>query len=355
MKEKRKFFSIRLLHELLDSEKDYGTPSAFRQLLEEVLNETNELSLDLGKADRVSLALLKNLPTGLLYWFGSFSAIFWPIPGSILTIYASSLISKKIYKALVARKDREYSRTFLYYLLRMENADGVISEEEVDTLKAIIELMPFSANEKKEWLELISVPDSFKDLAVKVKLNIKQKTDILSAAWALALCDGLDEREAQMFEQFASELGVEAASLVSIKEGVVTKLTSHLDRIWVLIGFAYKVFPNLKNYSDNLSDMLVSLSANYSKKEENLKRLNAIFSAVGSDKLLEDTTLFSSLSFSPFFLSLLLLQAFSDDSAYDYKDLLFKLQELASGSNECESFGVFADELYRASCKITKD
>ncbi|MBU1108948.1 MAG: TerB family tellurite resistance protein [Candidatus Riflebacteria bacterium] len=221
-------------------------------------------------------ATLKAAPAAVLYWLGLYTGFFWVIPGAALGILGSYLISDSIYGIFKAGKDARFFRSFLHYLLRMENADGVISDQELASLRTIIEFIPASSEEKLQWLTAIESPDGYQKLEPSKDLNESEKEQILSGCWGLALCDGSDETEREIFVKFGQELNVSAEHLKRIQQKMEAKLTHYTFLVEETLTTAMTLHPEFQDYREKAADILSLISLKPVSQKEWVKHIERL-------------------------------------------------------------------------------
>lgn len=227
-----------------------------RNLVEETL-QINNLP---NETDQKTIAVAKAVPGVALFWLGIYTGTFWLIPGVALGVFSSYVIAHCVNQIFSSGKEARFFRTLIYYLLRMENADGIISQAELSSLRAMIEFIPASSQEKELWLKATQTPDGYKDLAPESSLSEEEKEKVLSACWSLAHCDGLADLEKQMYQTIGQELEVSEARLAEIAEKVEKLFSEHEQTIWQTIRAGKTLNPNLTDFDNELYEIVALVS-----------------------------------------------------------------------------------------------
>ncbi len=213
-------------------------------------------------------AALKAVPAAVIYWLGLITGYFWIIPGAAIGLIGSYFVSESIYSIFKAGKDARFYRTFLHYLLRMENADGTISPEELASLRSIIEFIPAPAEEKKLWLAAIETPDGYQNIIPSLELTDDEKDQILSGCWGLALCDGSADEERELFAKFGEELAVAREKLVIIQQKIEAKLAQHTFLVEETVRLTAILHPALAGQKSAAAEILQLVSLKPVTKEK---------------------------------------------------------------------------------------
>lgn len=243
--DKLRHFSAGMIRWLLSSSPAENWQEQFSGHCQKLTEESLQLAKLPSENEQKSIAVVKAVPGVALFWLGLYTGGFWLIPGVALGVFSSYVIANCVNEVFSSGKDGRFFRTMIYYLLRMENADGVISSAELASLRAIIEFIPTSAKEKELWLKATQTPEGYRELAPEGSLSDEEKEKILSACWSLALCDGLEESEQKMFYEIGSELGVGASKLKEIIAGVEQLFAEHEQTLWQAIKIAKMLNPNI--------------------------------------------------------------------------------------------------------------
>ena len=246
--------------------------------------ETNNLGNLPSESVNKGYATLKIVPAAVLYWLGLYTGILWVVPGAALGILGSYLISDSIYGVFKAGKDARFLRTFLHYLLRMENADGVISAEELASLRAIIEFLPAPLEEKKQWLMAIESPDGYQQLKPSLSISDNEKEQILSGCWGLALCDGSDDAEREMFTKFGQELNVSAGQLTRIQQKMEAQLAQHAFLVEETLAAAAAIFPEISSCREKAAELLALVSLKPFSQKEWLEHIDSMLTRNKQDQ-----------------------------------------------------------------------
>lgn len=253
-------FTAGVIRWLIDKAGSHDWENDFAGHCQNMLVETNNLGNLPSETSKKSMATLKAVPAAILYWLGIYTGFFWIIPGAAIGLAGSYLISSSIYEVFKAGKDSRFYSTFLHYLLRMENADGVISEAELASLRSIIEFIPAPAEEKKRWLTAIESPEGYNELVPNLDLSDKEKESILSGCWGLAICDGSDDSERKIFELFGSELSISDEQLKNIQKNVEARIAQHSYLVDETLKAALKLHAPLAENRKRAAEVLSFVS-----------------------------------------------------------------------------------------------
>lgn len=271
---KRRHFVAGILRWLMSFEKNENIDKELVQRCKELADETEKLENLPSEDEKKASALLGVMPGAALFWVGLYTGIFWLIPGTALGLAGSYLISDSIARIFSTGKEARFFRTLIYYLLRMENADGVISSEELASLRAVIEFIPTSAQEKQKWLEATKTPDGYHKLAPDTNLTEEEKERIMSACWSLALCDGLDSSETQMFSKIGLELDFSDEELGKIKDRVESQINNYQNELWQILEFALYLNPHVNECKNELYSIFSLVAMKPITEQEFANNLN---------------------------------------------------------------------------------
>ncbi|PKL49367.1 MAG: hypothetical protein CVV42_06650 [Candidatus Riflebacteria bacterium HGW-Riflebacteria-2] len=273
---RRQHFTAGMIKWILNEAESSEWQSRLSQRCQSLSLEAKNLGNLPSESQRKGRAALKAAPAAVLYWLGIYTGFFWIIPGAAIGVIGSYFISESIYDIFKAGKDARFYRTFLHYLLRMENADGVISPEELASLRSIIEFIPAPAEEKQQWLEAIESPDGYQKLEPSRRLSDKEKEHILSGCWGLALCDGSADSEREIFAKFGEELAVASEKLVKIQQNMEAKLARHAFLVEETARITAILHPALLEQSGAAAEILQLVSLKPIAKEEWQRRIDMI-------------------------------------------------------------------------------
>ncbi len=280
---RRQYFIAGMIKWILNEAGNAGWVYKLPQRCQALALEANNLGNLPSESQKKSKAALKAAPAAVLYWLGIYAGFFWIVPGAAIGMIGSYFISESIYDIFKAGKDARFYRTFLHYLLRMENADGVISPEELASLRSIIEFIPAPAEEKQQWLAAIESPEGFQKLEPSKRLNDKEKEQILSGCWGLALCDGSADAEREMFAKFGEELAVANEKLTTIQQKMEAKLAQHAFLVEETARVTAMLHPALSNNSSAAAEILQIVSLKPVSKGEWQKRIDRILANYASE------------------------------------------------------------------------
>lgn len=270
---KLRHFTAGMLRWLLNAEPSQRIEDTIVTRCKSLVEESKKLDELPSESGRKKQALIEVLPGAAMFWLGLYTGIFWLIPGAALGVAGSYLISDSINRIFSAGKEARFFRTLVYYLLRMENADGVISEAELANLRSVIEFIPVSSEEKKKWLSAIETPDGYQELSPEADLTSEEKEKVLSACWSLALCDGIDSSEEAMFNKFCEELEISEGELSLIKVNVEKAFARHSNDLWNSLLYAKFLYSGTKNCSQEIFEILSLVALETISKEEFFKQL----------------------------------------------------------------------------------
>lgn len=265
---KLEHFATGLTRWLLDESDQSDWIKDFEKKCQEYVSNANQLDQIPSEKDKKQNALLAALPATTVYWLGIYTGMSWLVPGLALTAAGSILISKSVGAIFKAGKQARFFQTYLYYLIRMENADGIISDQELETLKAIIEFVPAGKEEKEQWLQAIKTPEAYKELKPATDISQEQKEKILAGCWGLALCDGIDTTEKETFLAFGKELDVSEEKLEAIKNDVNHRYKQHEKMVREILKTALVINPELRQEKSELSRLLPLLSIQHMSDKE---------------------------------------------------------------------------------------
>lgn len=280
---RRQYFTAGMIRWILNEAGNSGWADKLPQRCQALALEAKNLGQLPSEGQKKSKAALKAAPAAVLYWLGIYTGFFWLVPGAALGAIGSYFITESIYDIFKAGKDARFYRTFLHYLLRMENADGVISPEELASLRSIIEFIPAPAEEKQQWLVAIESPEGFQQLEPSKRLNDKEKEQILSGCWGLALCDGSADAEREMFAKFGAELAITGEKLSNIQQKMEAKLAQHAFLIEETARITTMLHPAIINNSAAAAEILQLVSLKPVAKEEWQKRIEHILANYASE------------------------------------------------------------------------
>lgn len=282
---RRQYFTAGMIRWILNEAGNVGWPDKLPQRCQELAREAKNLGNLPSETQKKSKATLKAAPAAILYWLGIYTGFFWIVPGAAIGAIGSYFITESIYDIFKAGKDARFYRTFLHYLLRMENADGVISREELASLRSIIEFIPAPAEEKQQWLAAIESPEGFQQLEPSKDLNDKEKEQILSGCWGLALCDGSADAERDVFAKFGEELAVVSERLTSIQQKVEAQLAQHAFLVEETARLTAMLHPALGNNSASAVEILQLVSLKPVAREKWQKRIDHILANYASESI----------------------------------------------------------------------
>ena len=282
---RRQYFAAGMIKWILNEAGNVGWVDKLSQRCQVLALEAKNLGNLPSESEKKSIAALKAAPAAVLYWLGIYTGFFWILPGAAIGMIGSYFISESIYDVLKAGKDARFYRTFLHYLLRMENADGVISPEELASLRSIIEFIPAPAEEKQQWLTAIEAPEGFQKLEPSKNLNDNEKEQILSGCWGLALCDGSADAEREMFAKFGEELAVTNEKLTNIQQKMEAKIAQHAFLVEEATRVATMLHPALGNNSTSAAEILQIVSLKPFAKTEWQKRIDHILANYASESI----------------------------------------------------------------------
>jgi len=280
---RRQYFAAAMIRWILNEAGNAGWANKLAQRCQALALEAKNLGNLPSESQKKGQAAIKAAPAAVLYWLGIYTGFFWIIPGAAIGIIGSYFISESIYDIFKAGKDARFYRTFLHYLLRMENADGVISAEELTSLRSIIEFIPAPAEEKQQWLAAIESPEGFQKLEPSKRLNDKEKEQILSGCWGLALCDGSDDAEREMFAKFGEELAITSEKLTNIQQKMEAKLAQHAFLVEETARVTAMLHPALSNNSAAAAEILQIVSLKPSARGKWQKHIDRILANYASE------------------------------------------------------------------------
>jgi len=280
---RRQYFTAGMIRWILNEAGNTGWAEKLPQRCQALALEANNLGNQPSEGQKKSKAALKAAPAAVLYWLGIYTGFFWIVPGAALGAIGSYFITESIYDIFKAGKDARFYRTFLHYLLRMENADGVISPEELTSLRSIIEFIPAPAEEKQQWLTAIESPEGFQQLEPSKRLSDKEKEQILSGCWGLALCDGSADAEREMFAKFGAELAITGEKLSNIQQKMEAKLAQHAFLVEETARVTTMLHPALSSNSAAAAGILQLVSLKPVAKEEWQRRIELILANYASE------------------------------------------------------------------------
>jgi hypothetical protein len=283
---KLRHFTAGMLRWLLNADPSQKIEDTIITRCQSLVEESEKLDELPSEAARKKQALLEVVPGAAMFWLGIYTGIFWLIPGAAIGFAGSYLISDSINRIFSAGKEARFFRTLVYYLLRMENADGVISEAELANLRSVIEFIPVDSKEKKKWLKAIETPNGYLELAPEGNITQEEKERVLSACWSLALCDGIDPTEEAMFNKFCQEFEVSEGELSLIKVNVEQSFARHSNDLWHTLLFARFLYPGVKNCSEEVYNILSLIALETISKEEFFKQLMEV--TVKEEKFKDD-------------------------------------------------------------------
>lgn len=259
--EKLQHFAAGMVRWLLSSAPENAWQKDFAEHCRKLGEESLQLENLPSEIDQKNFAMAKAVPGIALFWLGIYTGTFWLVPGVALGVFSSYVIANCVNKIFSSGQEARFFRTLIYYLLRMENADGVISQAELSSLRGVIEFIPTSAKEKELWLKAAQTPEGYKELAPEGSFTEEEKEKILSACWSLALCDGLADSEKEMFKTIGAELNVSENKLEKVKQEVEKIFSEHEQTLWQAIKIARMLNSDIINRVDELYKLtaLVSL------------------------------------------------------------------------------------------------
>lgn len=275
---RRGYFAAGMIRWILNESNSSCWGKDFAQKCQALALEAKNLGNLPSESTKKSQATLKAVPAAVLYWLGIYTGFFWIIPGAAIGLAGSYLISNSIYEVFKAGKDARFYRTFLHYLLRMENADGVISREEIASLRTIIEFIPAPPDEKKQWLAAIESPDGYQKLKPSLRLSDDERDQILSGCWGLALCDGSDDAEREIFTLFGAELDVPDERLVKIQQKMEAQIAQHTYLVEETMRTTAILHPAPARQREKAAEILSLLSLKPVSQKEWLARIDQILS-----------------------------------------------------------------------------
>ncbi|MGM0601107.1 MAG: hypothetical protein ACQETH_14960 [Candidatus Rifleibacteriota bacterium] len=270
---KLRHFTAGMLRWLLNADPSQKIEDTIVSRCKSLVEESEKLDNLPSEAGRKKQAVLEVVPGAAMFWLGLYTGLFWLIPGAALGVAGSYLISDSINRIFSAGKEARFFRTLVYYLLRMENADGVISKAELANLRSVIEFIPVSSKEKAKWLKAIETPNGYLELVPEGDLTDEDKEKILSACWSLAICDGIDPTEEAMFNKFCEEFEVSEGELNLIKVNVEKAFARHSNDLWRTLLFARFLYPDIKSCSEEVYNILSLIALETISKEEFFKQL----------------------------------------------------------------------------------
>ena len=274
-KERLHHFAAGMLKWLLNnSQENHNWKSDFEQFCPNLVEESLNLEKLPSETDQKTQALIQSVPGIALFWLGIFTGTFWLLPGVAMGVYSSFVIAKCVNQVFSSGKEARFFRTLIYYLLRMENADGIISSAELNNLRSIIEFIPASMEEKELWQKAMQTSDGYKQLAPEGHPDRDEKEKILSACWSLAICDGLAQSEKETFNRIADELEVSKADRQRVIEKVDKLFTEHSQSIWQAIKIARILNLRLSEDSQTLYRIVSMVSVKPVDENEFLEKLN---------------------------------------------------------------------------------
>ncbi len=204
------------------------------------------------ETEQKTQAMVKAVPGVALFWLGVYTSGFWLLPSFAIGLFSSYFIAGCVNQIFSSGKEARFFRTLIHYLLRMENADGVISDAELASLRAIIEFLPTSLEEKQALIKATEKPDAYKELAPEGTLSDDEKEKILSACWSLALCDGIADSERRMYSEISKELQVSTEKKEEIRAKVEKLFDDHAQLLWLTVKVA-------RTLNQEISDNVQSL------------------------------------------------------------------------------------------------
>lgn len=282
---RRQYFTAGMIRWLLNEAESSDWTKNFSQRCQAIALEAKNLGGQPSETMKKGKATLKAVPAAVLYWLGIYTGFFWVIPGAAIGILGSYLVSESIYDIFKAGKDARFYRTFLHYLLRMENADGVISPEELTSLRSIIEFIPAPAEEKQQWLVAIESPDGYQKLEPSLRLSDDEKEQILSGCWGLALSDGSADAEREVFARFGEELAIPGEKLTKIQQKIEAKLAQHAFLVEEAARITAMLHPAIAFQSDGAAEILQLVSLKPVAKEEWQRRIDLILANHASESI----------------------------------------------------------------------
>ncbi|MEW6708207.1 MAG: hypothetical protein AB1403_00130 [Candidatus Riflebacteria bacterium] len=273
-RDKIRHFAAGMLRWLLNSTPSADWQNEFKAHCQKLTEESTLLNQQLSETENKTQALIQAVPGAAMFWLGLYTGVFWLIPGVALGLAGSYLISDSINRIFSAGQEARFFRSMIYYLLRMENADGVISQAELVNLRALIEFIPTSSEEKQLWLKAIETPESYKSLAPEGDFSEAETEKILSACWSLALCDGLAEPELQTFNAIAAELKASENLLTRVKNQVEKLVSEHSQTLWQTLKLARMINPEIVKGSEELYRITSLVSLKPIDQERFTRELN---------------------------------------------------------------------------------
>jgi hypothetical protein len=253
-------FAAGNLRWLLSSTSAQNWHDQFIEHCQNLVEETLQIDNFPTETDQKTIAVAKAVPGVALFWLGIYTGTFWLVPGVALGVFSSYVIAHCVNQIFSSGKEARFFRTLIYYLLRMENADGIISQAELSSLRSMIEFIPASAQEKELWLKATHTPEGYRDLAPDGSLSDEEKEKVLSACWSLAHCDGLADLEKQMYQTIGKELEVSDTRLNEIAQKVEKLFSEHEHTIWQTIRAGKTLNPQLTDFDNDLYEIVALVS-----------------------------------------------------------------------------------------------